>query len=189
MTALVVVLTLTYFGMLHTRTHAHLLLLIIPITTDVSGATNVNLTAYGPHRGDNLINICPSDNYTLVIHCAVTDSFFLWTFEPFFSLVTFTSTSTQGARISRSSVTVILTKKETKESDFTFESQLQVFTGVLRETITERGGSPLEIQCQDSSAMGKTMSIKALGKTPRLKLGGVQISNTRFKQLFMTLSL
>ena len=127
-------------------------------------AISVTLTVYGPQVNDSSINLCPDQDFVLVMHCGVIDSSsFLWALAPFVDpSVTFIRTHEVG-KISRSPVTLVLTEKRlTNRDKNSYESQLQVPTSALREAIADQGGRPLVALCQAGSVQ-KRMSIYVKG--------------------------
>ena len=131
---------------------------------EVYAIIGVTLTVYGPQANDTSINLCPNQNFVLVVHCSVTDSSsFLWALPPFVDpSVTFIRTHKVG-KISRSPVTLVLTEKRLTNRDInSYESQLQVPTSALREAIADKGGSPLVVTCQ-AGAVQKRMTIHIKG--------------------------
>ena len=135
----------------------------------VHAAPAVRLTVYGHHTSDSSIKLCPDDDYTLVFHCSVTNSFsFLWSFPPFVTpSVLFSATNNLG-EIDLSPVTLILTKQVLTGSgeENVYESQLQVSTVALIAAIDRRDGQPLslEVTCQASPTVFQKMSIMVSGK-------------------------
>ena len=119
---------------------------------------------YGPQVNDSSINLCPDQDFILVVHCSITDSSsFLWALAPFVDpSVTFIRTHDLGT-ISRSPVTIVLTEKRLTDQDLnSYESQLQVPTSALRGAIANRDDSPLEVICQ-AGAVQKRLSISNKG--------------------------
>ena len=127
-------------------------------------AVGVSLTVYGPQVNDSSINLCPDQDYVLVVHCSVTgSSSFLWALAPFVEpSVTFIRSHGLG-KITRSPVTLVLTEKRLTNRDTnSYKSQLQVPTNALRRAIADQGDRPLVVICQ-AGAVQKRISIFVKG--------------------------
>ena len=100
-------------------------------------AIGVSLTVYGPQVNDSSINLCPDQDYVLVVHCSVTgSSSFLWALAPFIvPSVTFIRSHDLG-KISRPPVTLVLTEKTLTDKDMNHNSKFPLL--ILEELLLIR---------------------------------------------------
>ena len=131
-------------------------------------APDVRLTVYGRHTNDSVIELCPNDDdYTMVFHCSVTNSFSLfWSLPPFVnSSVTFSASNDLG-QIDQSPVTLILTKRVVSKSgnENAYESELQVSTDALMDAINDANDRHLEVTCHSSNSIFQKMSMVISGE-------------------------
>ena len=126
---------------------------------------DVTLTTLGQNTQDNIVLLCPGDDYVFVFQCIVRGSHqFQWSLRPLLNQLQFGQNNKIGKhRTESQEVTLILTEKEVTPERLHYESQLQVSTGTLIEHLHNQ--NQLKVVCEtltDSQNIIIHMSGKSL---------------------------
>ena len=121
------------------------------------GTAAVSLKVYGSDF-DDVITLCPDDNYTLAFECLVSGSFFFeWELEPLFNATAFEQSLRLGKH-PQSHVTIVLIDKETTS----FQSQFLVSTSVLIDELHHRNNQLEVVYTGFSSSKSKVIRISGI---------------------------